>query len=190
MAAAVVDVALVVAQRIDVGCRPRLAAREVELAVDGEQHRDAGHRERLVALDRGERPREAVAHRLVHDRLGAVVQVVAEGPLAEVVVRAGHEDHLVPRDVDRVRGHAERRLGAGPEAGQVPLAQSLQGDVDRTVGVELLAELVLERHRELVALDEGPAAAAGRELHAVMVGARARCSQPPSVAFSTPSRAG
>ena len=67
--------------------------------------------ERPVALHHGERPRQAVAHRLVHDRLGAVVQVVAERPLAEVVVRAGHEDHLVPRDVDGPRGHPERRVG-------------------------------------------------------------------------------
>jgi hypothetical protein len=143
-----------------------------------------------AAVDHGERPRQAVAHRLAHYGLGAVVQVVAERPLAEVVVGAGHQDHLVPRDVDGPRGHAERRVGAGLEARQVPRAQALQRDVDRTVAVELLAELVLERHRELVALDERAAprvAAAGEQAgHDAMFCARGRRSQAPWVSRFAP----
>jgi hypothetical protein len=150
------------AQPVEIVRPPQVAVLDAELAVDGEQQR---HGERL-GLEHPQRAREAGVERLVHHGLRAVVQVVAEGVLAEPVVRACHQDHLVPRDVDDARRHAERLTGRG-QAGEVPLAQTLERDVDLVLVLEVLAQLDPQRGRERVALDEraAPAAPPADPLH-------------------------
>jgi hypothetical protein len=85
-----------------------------------------------------------------------VVEVVTEGLLAEGVVVVCEQDELVPRDVDRARGHAEH-LAVGVQAGEEPGAEAL--DHRRQLAVAqlrvTLRDLVGQRRRKGVALDVG-----------------------------------
>ena len=86
-------------------------------------------------------------------RVRQVVQVAPERALAELRVLARHQDHLVPGLVDGLGRHPDQ-VAVGVQAGEVPGAQALERDVGLARVAELVAQLAMQRGRELVGLDE------------------------------------
>ena len=144
--------------------RPRVAVVEAGVGVGREQRQ-----RQLVVVDDPERVLVQLVHRDRQRRVRQVVQVAAERALAELRVLARHQDHLVPGLVDGLGRHADQGA-VGVQAGEVPGAQALERDVGLARVAELVAQLAMQRGRELVGLDEAAPPGAANPVVACVMG--------------------